>query len=66
MIAILHLATLVAATMLAATCAVAINWLAFCLTFQLMRPAGVRTTTAVRSELVRGTTELARALSQQR
>jgi hypothetical protein len=67
MIAIFNLATLVSATMLAAASAVAINWLALRLTFQLMRPAGVRTGTAsVRSELVRGTIDLVRALTPHR
>jgi hypothetical protein len=45
MIALLHFATLVAATLLAAACAVALNWLALRLTFQLVRPTGVRTGT---------------------
>jgi hypothetical protein len=54
MIAILNLVPLFAATMLAATCAVAINWLALRLTLQLMRPAGVRAPAAARSELLRG------------
>jgi hypothetical protein len=67
MIAVLNFATLVSATMLAAASAVAINWLALRLTFQLMRPASVRTGTAsVRSELARGTTDLIRALTPHR
>jgi hypothetical protein len=67
MIAVLNFATLVSATMLAAASAVAINWLALRLTFQLMRPASVRTGTAsVRSELARSTTDLIRALTPHR
>jgi hypothetical protein len=46
MIALLNFATLLAATLLAAACAVALNWLALRLTFQLVRPAAVRTGTA--------------------
>jgi hypothetical protein len=65
MIAILHLTTLVAATMLAAASATAMNWLALRLAFQLMRPAGVRPS-AVRSELLRDTSELVHALAPRR
>jgi hypothetical protein len=67
MIALIQFATLVAATLVAAACAVALNWLALRLTFQLVRPAGVRTGTAnLRSELARGTTDLVRALKPHR
>jgi hypothetical protein len=67
MITLFHFATLVAATLLAAACAVALNWLALRFTFQLLRPAGVRTGTAnLRSELARGTTDLVRALTPHR
>jgi hypothetical protein len=66
MITLFHFATLVAATLLAAACAGALNWLALRLTFQLVRPAGVRTTAAARSELVLGTARLVEALKPRR
>jgi hypothetical protein len=66
MIALLHFATLVVATLLAAACAVALNWLALRLTFQLVRPARIRTTAAVRSELVLGPAQLVEAFKPHR
>ncbi len=74
MIASLNLAGLVFATMFAAAAAVACNWLLLRLTFHLMRPAAVRKNPesasaqrpTVRTELVRGTAELARAFAPNR
>jgi hypothetical protein len=60
MITLLNFTTLVIATLFAAAAAVALNWLALRVAFQLMQPAtaGRR---SVGTELVRGTTQLARA-----
>lgn len=74
MIATLNLAGLVAATIFAAAAAVACNWLLLRVAFQLMQPAAARKTlegaaatrTTVRTELVRGTAELARAFAPNR
>jgi hypothetical protein len=74
MIATLNFAGLVFATILAAAAAVVCNWLFLRVMFHLMRPAAVRKTpegsalkrTTVRSELVRGTAELVRALAPSR
>lgn len=65
MIALLNFTTLVLATLFAAAAAVAFNWLALQAAFQLMQPAtaGRR---AARTELVRGTTQLARAFGPHR
>lgn len=65
MIAMLHFATLVVATMFAAAAAVVFDWLLLRIAFHLMSPAAVRRTT-VRTELVQGTMQLARALAPHR
>jgi hypothetical protein len=59
-IAMLHFATLVIATILAGLAAAALNWLCLRATFVMMQPATTRRI-AVRTELVRGTAHLARA-----
>jgi hypothetical protein len=74
MVATLNLAGLVFATMFAAAAAVACNWLLLRATFHLMRPATARKNPesvaakrpTVRTELVRGTAELARAFAPNR
>lgn len=48
MIALLHFATLVVTTMLAAGSAALVNWLLLRATFQLMRPATALRTAATR------------------
>ena len=63
MIAMMHFATLVITTVFAAGVAVLFNWLMLRAAFELMRPATARRVTTVRSELVRGTGELARAFA---
>ena len=65
MIAMLHFATLVLTTLFAAAGAAALNWLMLRATFFLMRPATARRIPA-RTELVRGTTPLARAFASNR
>jgi hypothetical protein len=65
MIAMLHFATLVIATMFAVAAAAAFNWLLLQATFRMMRPATAKRIPA-RTALVRGTTELARAFAAQR
>jgi hypothetical protein len=65
MIAILNFGGLVVATIVAAAAAVACNWLMLRLAFHLMQPAAVRRT-RVRTELVRGTEQLARAFAPNR
>jgi len=65
MIAMLQFATLVITTMFAAAAAVALHWLFLRAAFLMMRPATARRI-QVRTELVRGTTQLARALASQR
>jgi hypothetical protein len=74
MIATLDFAGLILATILAAATAVVCNWLFLRVMFSLMRPAAIPKTLAtaaekrptVRTELVRGTAELARALAPSR
>jgi hypothetical protein len=74
MVATLNLAGLVFATMFAAAAAVGCNWLLLRVMFHLMRPAAVRKNPesvaakrpTVRTELVRGTAELARAFAPNR
>jgi len=69
MIATLNFAGLVLATIFAAVAAVVCNWLFLRVMFNLMQPAALRTAPenaaakrpTVRTELVRGTAELARA-----
>ena len=65
MIAMLHFATLVVTTMFAAAAAVAFHWLLLRAAFLMMRPATARRI-PVRTELVRGTAELARAFAAHR
>ncbi len=65
MIAMLQFTTLVIATMLAAVAAVALQWLFLRAAFLMMRPATARRI-PVRTELVRGTVQLARAYAARR
>jgi hypothetical protein len=65
MIAMLQFATLVIATIFAAAAAVALHWLFLGAAFLMMRPATARRI-QVRTELVRGTTQLARTFASQR
>jgi len=60
MIAIIHFAGLVIATIFAAAAAVLLDWLFLQAAFHLMRPAAVKTAPTFHSELVHGTRELAR------
>ncbi len=63
---LVNLAMLVMATVFAGAAAVAVYWLMLRATVALMRPAAVRTIPAVRTELVRGTAQLVRALDPRR
>ena len=65
MIALLHFVTLVIATIFAAAAGAAFNWLLLRASFFLMRPATARRILA-RTELVRGTAQLARAFASNR
>ncbi len=65
MIAMLHFATLVVTTLFAAAAAVAFNALLLRAMFVLMRPATARRLNA-QTQLVRGTTQLARAYASYR
>ena len=65
MIAIQECTTLVIATLLAGAAAVGFHWLLLRATFLLMRPATAGRIRP-RTELVRGTTALARAFSSHR
>jgi hypothetical protein len=65
MIAMLHLATLVIATMFAVVSAVALNWLFLQVAFVMIQPATARRISA-HTELVRATAQLARALASNR
>jgi hypothetical protein len=65
MIAMLHFATLVITTMFAGAVAVALHWLCLEAAFRMMRPATAQRIPA-RTELTRGTTQLARAYSAPR
>lgn len=65
MIAMMHFAMLLITTMLAAAAAVSLNWLLLRAAFVLMRPAAARKS-AVRTGLVRGTAQLARAFAAHR
>ena len=60
MIAMLDFTTFVIATIFAAAAAVALNWLFLRVAFVLMQPA-MASRTVLRTELVRGTAQLARA-----
>ncbi len=65
MIAMLQLATLVITTMFAAAAAVALHWLFLRAAFLMMQPATARRIPA-RTELARGTAQLAQAYSAPR
>ena len=65
MITMLHFATLAITTMFAVAAAVALHWLFLKAAFLMMRPATARRI-PVRTELVRGTSQLARAFASQR
>ncbi len=65
MIAMLQFATLVITTIFAAAVAAGLNWLCLEAAFRMMRPATARRIPA-RTELVRGTAQLARAYSASR
>ena len=65
MIAMLQFATLVIATMFAAAAAVGFHWLLLRAAFVIMRPATARRI-PVRTELVRGSAQLARAFASHR
>src|SRR5437016_4999611 len=65
MIAMLQFATLVITTIFAAATAVALHWLFLRAAFLMMRPATARRI-LVRTELVRGTTQQARAFASRR
>ncbi len=65
MIAILQFATLVITTMFAAAAATGLQWLLLKAAFLMMRPATARRIPA-RTELARGTAQLARAYATQR
>jgi hypothetical protein len=64
MIAMIHFATLVIATMFAAAVAVALDWVLLRAAFALMQPASARRST--RTQLLRGTAQLARAFAAHR
>ncbi len=65
MIAVLDFATLVIVTMFATAAAVALQWLFLRAAFLMMQPATARRLSA-RTELARGTAQLARAYSTTR
>lgn len=65
MISMLQFATLVIATIFAAAAAVGLHWLFLRAAFLMMRPATARRI-PVRTELARGTAQLARAFASQR
>ena len=65
MIAMLQFATLVITTIFAAAAAVGLHWLFLRAAFLMMRPATARRM-PVRTELARGTAQLARAFASQR
>jgi hypothetical protein len=64
-VTLLNLFTLIVATLFAAGMAVALDWLLLRVAFQFMTPAAVRSASP-RSELIRGTAELARAFAIRR
>ena len=67
MIAMIHFATLVVTTIFAAAAALLFDWVLLRAAFHLMRPAAAKQVpVAVRSQLARGTTQLARAFATQR
>ncbi len=65
MITMLHFATLAITTMFAVAAAVALHWLFLKAAFLMMRPATAQRIPA-RRELVRGTSQPARAFASQR
>jgi hypothetical protein len=65
MIAMLQFATLVITTMFAVAAAVGLHWVCLQAAFLMMRPATARRIPA-RTELARGTAQLARAYSASR
>ncbi len=65
MIAMLNFAALIITTMFAAAAAVGLNWLFLRAAFLMMRPATAQRI-PLRTELVRGTAQLARAYSATR
>jgi hypothetical protein len=65
MIVLLHFATLAITTLFAVAAAAAFHWLLLQATFLMMRPATAKRV-PVRTALVRGTTELARAFAAHR
>ncbi len=65
MIAMLNFATLLIATMFAVVAAIALNWMFLQAAYVLMQPATARRRSA-RTELVRGTAQLARAFASSR
>jgi hypothetical protein len=65
MIATLHFAILAITTLFAAAAAVGLHWLFLQAAFLMMRPATARRI-PVRTELVRGTAQLARTFASQR
>jgi hypothetical protein len=65
MIAMLQFATLVITTMFAVAAAAGLHWVCLKAAFLMMRPATARRI-PVRTELVRGTAQLARAFASQR
>jgi len=65
MIAMIHFATFVITTMFAAAVAVALDWVLLRAAFALMHPATARRR-ATRTELARGTAQLARAFATHR
>ncbi len=65
MISMLQFATLVITTMFAVAAAAGLHWLLLKAAFRMMRPATARRVPA-RTELVRGTAQLARAYSDSR
>jgi hypothetical protein len=64
MIAMLHFATLVITTIFATGIAVALDWVLLRAAFALMQPASARRST--RTQLLRGTAQLARAFAAHR
>jgi hypothetical protein len=65
MIAMMHFVTLVITSMFAAAAAVGLNWIFLRAAFLMMRPATAQRI-PLRTELVRATTQLARAYSATR
>jgi hypothetical protein len=65
MIAMLQFATLVITTIFAVAAAAGLHWVCLKAAFLMMRPATARRI-PVRTELVRGTAQLARAFAAQR